>query len=73
MRTALRPTFSHIQMLSQRITKCHDKTINFFPKVLCCNPVSGDIVRQVDLPVAKVTSCCWGGPNLDELYVTCER
>ncbi|CAH3173214.1 unnamed protein product [Porites lobata] len=41
-------------------------------KVLCCNPMSGDIVRQVDLPVAKVTACCWGGPNLDELYVTCE-
>ena len=55
----------------------HHKTIEgniySFAKVLCCNPMSGDIVRQVDLPVAKVTACCWGGPNLDELYVTCER
>lgn len=41
-------------------------------KVLCCNPSSGEIVRQVDLPVAKATSCCWGGLNLDELFVTCE-
>lgn len=41
-------------------------------KVVCFNPVTGDIIREVDIPVAKVTSCCWGGPNLDELFVTCE-
>ncbi|XP_078344887.1 regucalcin-like isoform X2 [Oculina patagonica] len=41
-------------------------------KVVRFNPVSGEVLREVKLPVAKVTSCCWGGPNLDELFVTCE-
>ena len=26
---------------------------------------------MVEVPVAKVTSCCFGGPNLDELFITC--
>lgn len=41
-------------------------------KVVSFNPVSGAMLRKVDMPVAKVTSCCWGGSNLDELFVTCE-
>lgn len=41
-------------------------------KVVRFNPTSGARLRTVDLPVAKVTSCCWGGKNLDELFVTCE-
>ncbi len=31
---------------------------------------NGQQVDRIDLPVAKVSSCCWGGANLDELYVT---
>ncbi|XP_015918150.3 regucalcin [Parasteatoda tepidariorum] len=38
--------------------------------VLRIDPTTKTILRRVDLPVVKVTSCCFGGPNLDILYVT---
>ncbi len=39
-------------------------------KVVRINPQNGEIVFQVVLPVPKVTSCAFGGPDLDELYIT---
>jgi D-xylonolactonase len=33
----------------------------------------GEIVGQVEMPVQRPTSCCFGGPDLDELYVTSAR
>ncbi len=30
----------------------------------------GEPERVIELPVAQVTSCCFGGPELDRLYVT---
>lgn len=33
------------------------------------NP-AGKPIDRIDMPVAKVSSCCWGGADLDELYVT---
>lgn len=33
----------------------------------------GELLTQVRLPVAKVTSCCFGGPGLGDLYVTTRR
>jgi sugar lactone lactonase YvrE len=33
----------------------------------------GDLVREVRLPTAHVTSCAFGGPELDELYITSAR
>ena len=33
--------------------------------------VPGKLLQEVEIPGAKrITSCCFGGPNLDELYVT---
>ena len=34
------------------------------------DPATGKLVRRVKLPVSRVTSCAFGGPDLDELYVT---
>lgn len=34
------------------------------------DPSTGKLLRTVKMPVSKVTSCCFGGPNLDELYIT---
>ena len=31
---------------------------------------SGDRISQIDLPARQITSCCFGGPNLDTLYIT---
>ncbi len=31
---------------------------------------TGKQINKIDLPVEKTSSCCWGGANLDELYVT---
>ena len=30
----------------------------------------GQVEREIRLPVERVTSCAFGGPNLDELYIT---
>lgn len=34
------------------------------------NPVTGDLLQQVDLPVANATCCTFGGENLTDLYIT---
>ena len=39
-------------------------------KVLGYNPRTGQPVGVVHVPAAQVTSCAFGGPNLDELYIT---
>jgi sugar lactone lactonase YvrE len=42
-------------------------------KVICVDPSSGSIEAEVRLPVPNVTSCAFGGPELDELYITTAR
>lgn len=32
---------------------------------------TGAILQTVKFPVKQITSCCFGGVNMDELYVTC--
>lgn len=39
-------------------------------KIIRIHPESGETVFEVHLPVPKVTSCTFGGSNLDELYIT---
>ena len=39
-------------------------------KVIRLDPQTGKTVFTIDLPVSKVTSCAFGGANLDELYIT---
>ena len=36
----------------------------------CYDSRSGKRITKVDVPVEAVTSCCFGGPNGDELYMT---
>jgi sugar lactone lactonase YvrE len=33
----------------------------------------GDLLAEMRLPVARITSCCFGGPELRDLYVTTRR
>ncbi|WP_130611267.1 SMP-30/gluconolactonase/LRE family protein [Cohnella abietis] len=37
------------------------------------NPNTGEQIDQINLPVSQVTSCCFGGEQLDELYITSAR
>lgn len=37
------------------------------------DPHTGRKLDSIPLPVARVTSCVFGGPNLDELYITTAR
>lgn len=39
-------------------------------KVLRIDPATGSLLSSVDIPAPEVTSVAFGGPNLDELYVT---
>lgn len=39
-------------------------------RVLNIDPETGALIRQVRLPAVRTTSCCFGGPNYDELFVT---
>jgi len=34
------------------------------------NPVSGQLLRKLQVPGEVVTSCCFGGANLDQLFIT---
>lgn len=38
--------------------------------VICIDPELHEVVNKVDVPCAKVTSCCFGGEVFDELYIT---
>ena len=41
-------------------------------RVTCFSP-SGRRLERIELPVPNVTSCCFGGPNLDTLFITTAR
>ena len=38
--------------------------------VIKYDPKTGDILDKVEVPAPNVTSCCFGGEKLDELYIT---
>jgi sugar lactone lactonase YvrE len=37
------------------------------------NPRTGELLQTIRLPVARVTSCAFGAPDLDTLYITSAR
>ncbi len=37
------------------------------------DPISGQLLDRLELPCRQVTSCCFGGPNLDQLFITTAR
>lgn len=37
------------------------------------NPYSGELLEQIPVPAMNVTSCVFGGKNLNELYITSAR
>lgn len=37
------------------------------------DPAEGRLLQEIGLPVTRVTSCCFGGRNLDRLYITTAR
>lgn len=36
----------------------------------CIDPSNGEILDKIQIPACQITSVAWGGPNLDDLYVT---
>lgn len=34
------------------------------------DPNTGEMLAKIEVPVACVTSCCFGGPHFEELYIT---
>ncbi|QEM11986.1 SMP-30/gluconolactonase/LRE family protein [Mucilaginibacter rubeus] len=38
--------------------------------VIRVDPSTGNILQKINIPAPKVTSCAFGGPNLDQLYIT---
>ncbi|XP_045402544.1 regucalcin-like [Lemur catta] len=39
-------------------------------RVIRLDPETGTLLSTVEMPVSRVTSCCFGGPSYTELYVT---
>lgn len=39
----------------------------------CWNPKTGELIRKIEVPAPHVTSCAFGGKNLDKLYITSAR
>jgi sugar lactone lactonase YvrE len=42
-------------------------------KVTRWDPATGDLLSSFELPASRVTSCTFGGKNLDDMYVTTAR
>jgi sugar lactone lactonase YvrE len=42
-------------------------------KVSRWDPETGTLLETVDMPASNVTSCAFGGENLDQLYITTAR
>ena len=38
--------------------------------VICFDPVKGEMVSKIDVPAHNVTSCAFGGKDLDTLFIT---
>ncbi|GAB3818271.1 hypothetical protein GCM10028895_15300 [Pontibacter rugosus] len=41
--------------------------------VACYNPATGEQLQKIKVPAVNVTSCTFGGPDLDTLYITTAR
>ncbi|RHJ92143.1 SMP-30/gluconolactonase/LRE family protein [Parabacteroides bouchesdurhonensis] len=41
--------------------------------VYCYNPYTGELLAKVEVPAPNVTSCAFGGKNMNELYITTAR
>ncbi|MEO6846315.1 MAG: SMP-30/gluconolactonase/LRE family protein [Chthoniobacterales bacterium] len=41
--------------------------------VTCCNPRDGKLLQTIRVPASQVTSCAFGGPDLNHLYITSAR
>jgi gluconolactonase len=39
-------------------------------RIIVINPEKKEVVREIEMPTAQVTSLAFGGKNLDVLYVT---
>lgn len=37
------------------------------------NPQTGEMIGRIPLPAERITSCCFGGPNYSDLYITSAR
>ena len=37
------------------------------------DPQNGQVLTRINLPVRQVTACAFGGPNMDDLYITTAR
>lgn len=42
-------------------------------RVTCWDPRTGTLKQTIHIPASQVTSCAFGGPDLDELYITTAR
>uniref|UniRef100_T1IXB8 Regucalcin n=1 Tax=Strigamia maritima TaxID=126957 RepID=T1IXB8_STRMM len=39
-------------------------------RIINIDPNTAQIIDKIDLPAAKITSLCFGGPNLNQFYIT---
>ena len=39
-------------------------------RVACYDPITGEQLEQITVPAKNTTSCCFGGPEMDVLFIT---
>ena len=55
------------------VALCHGIALHDGSALTRWDPTSGEHLATVELPCSKVTSCCFGGENLDQLFITTAR
>ena len=60
----------HVRSPTKYLILVHFFSLDLF---YCVLYFTGKEMQTVTFPAKRITSCCFGGPNYDEMFVTCAK